>query len=90
MLKKKLWYLMAATPLLLMLLGCAQKPQVLLTPMPLVPYPSDLLVYCHRLADIPEDMPLQLAMLIDLENAKLIADCYRRQRGIVDAIKRRN
>lgn len=56
---------------------------------PKAPIPTELLVYCHAPVS-PADLPLQMALIIVVENHKQYADCYRRQAGLVDAVKRRD
>ena len=53
------------------------------------PYPEELLVYCERKFGIPELATLPEALNILVAASGEIAKCYDKQRGLVDAVKRR-
>lgn len=53
------------------------------------PYPKELLVYCSQPDEIAENEQLQVALKKLIENHGIYAKCYDKQRGLVDAVKRR-
>lgn len=60
------------------------------------PISSELLVYCTqpRAIVVDEDLEpeerLKQALSIYSDNHRYYVDCYRKQRGLVDAVQRRN
>ena len=75
-----------------MLSACSSKPQVLLTAQQKKikqPYPKELLVYCDKPLSISEQDQLQVALKKLIENHGIYAKCYDKQKGLVDAVKRR-
>lgn len=73
-----------------MLSACSTKPQVLLSaPQKQIkePYPTELLVYCEKPVLGAGNLQDKLKQLI--KNHGIYAKCYDKQKGLVDAVKRR-
>lgn len=47
------------------------------------------MVYCDSLYEITKDMPLQVALTNNTLNSQIIAECYIKQKGLVDAVRTR-
>lgn len=76
-----------------MLSSCSSKQQVSLVQAPKKikePYPQELLVYCEYPVQIMDNDSLQIALKKLIDNHGVYAKCFDKQKGLVDAVKRRD